>query len=115
MQRFDQQVVDRKPDRPAPVGVATKKPALGLGRLIVDGVRLAIHMKLVRIFSVESGNRADTELGQKFIFIQHRLQRSNEVIAIDDRQKTASVLAFGLDTGHVAAVLQIDAVFKKSI
>ena len=36
-QRLDEQVVDREPDRPAPVGVAAEQPARRLAGLVVDG------------------------------------------------------------------------------
>ncbi len=40
LQRLDQQVVEREPDRPAPVGVAAEEPRSRLARLVVDAVGL---------------------------------------------------------------------------
>ena len=38
VQRIDDEVVDREPDRAAPVGVATEQAGGGLARLVIDGV-----------------------------------------------------------------------------
>src|SRR6266536_4434737 len=40
LQRLDEEVVDRKPDRPAPVGVASEEPGRGLARIVFDAVFL---------------------------------------------------------------------------
>ena len=45
LQRFDQQVVDRKPHRPAPVGVAAEEPGIGLRRLVAHRQLRAIDPK----------------------------------------------------------------------
>src|SRR3954471_23580107 len=36
LKRFDQQIVDRQPDRPAPVRIAAEYPSLRLARLITN-------------------------------------------------------------------------------
>ena len=44
LQRLDQEIVDRKPDRPAPVGVAAEQARRRLGRLVADFVSRAVHV-----------------------------------------------------------------------
>ncbi len=41
LQRLDEQVVDRKPDRPAPVRVAAEQAGVRFARLVVDAILLA--------------------------------------------------------------------------
>ena len=60
LQGFDQQVVDGEPDGTAPVGVAAEKPAARFGRLVADGMGLAIYVEGVGMVLVIFGNRADT-------------------------------------------------------
>src|SRR5947209_19615207 len=59
LQRLDQQVVRRKPDRAAPVGVATKQPCRGFARLIVHAVLIAVHMQGIRIVAVKLRQRTN--------------------------------------------------------
>jgi len=47
LQRFNDQEVHRKPDRPAPVGVAAEKLGTGLRRLVIDPVLPAVRWPLV--------------------------------------------------------------------
>ena len=47
-QRLDQQVVDGKPDRAAPVGIAAEQAGGGLARLVIDPVFLAVEVENVR-------------------------------------------------------------------
>jgi hypothetical protein len=44
LERFDNQIVDREPDRPAPVGISAKQAALRFGRLIRHGIGRSIHV-----------------------------------------------------------------------
>src|SRR5437762_11470757 len=43
LQRLDEQVVRREPDRAAPVGVATKQPCRRFARLIIHAVLIAVQ------------------------------------------------------------------------
>src|SRR5687768_4772205 len=48
LERLDEQEVDRKPDRSAPVRVAPEEPTGGFGRLVVHPVLRSIHPQDVR-------------------------------------------------------------------
>src|SRR5690606_21537315 len=43
LQRFDHEVVDRKPDRAAPVGVAAEQAGGGFGGLVINAVGFAVN------------------------------------------------------------------------
>ena len=49
LQRLDQQIVDREPDRPAPVGVAAEQAAVGLGRHVLDAQPMAAVIEHDRV------------------------------------------------------------------
>ena len=46
LQRLDEQIIDRKPQRPAPVGIAAKEPGSGLGWFIIHPVFGTIDVEL---------------------------------------------------------------------
>jgi hypothetical protein len=52
VQRVDEQVVDREPDRAAPVGVAAEQAGGGLAGLVVDGVAGAGQVERERLTGV---------------------------------------------------------------
>jgi hypothetical protein len=87
LQRLDQQVVDRKPDRPAPVGVAAEEAGGGLARLVVHPMFLAIEPEDVRPVAVGAGKGADAVRREELIFIQHVAQDALELLARRDGQQ----------------------------
>ncbi len=60
LERFDQQIIDRKPDRPAPVGITAKKPAVRFARRVADRILLPARLKLKRMFGVMLRQRANS-------------------------------------------------------
>src|SRR5438552_2085117 len=54
LERLDQEVVDGKPHRPAPVGVAAEEPARRLGRLVVDAILHAVDVEQVGVLTVHA-------------------------------------------------------------
>src|SRR2546426_4286005 len=71
LQRLDDQVVDRHPDRPAPIRVAAKESRRGLAWLILDCKALAVPLQHVRTLLVVSRERTNTVVGQKLRFVEH--------------------------------------------
>ena len=57
-ERFDDQEIDREPDRTAPVRVAAEKVAVPLTRNVIDPVFFVACAEDVRFFAVNPGNRA---------------------------------------------------------
>src|SRR5213596_3707724 len=54
LERLDQEIVHREPDRPPPVRVAAEEPARGLGGLVVDPVLRPVQAEHVRVVLVEA-------------------------------------------------------------
>ena len=69
LQRFDQEVIDGKPDRPPPVGVAAEQAAFRFSRLVADGMGSTVYVKRIGMLLVVFRQRSDAVLGQKFVFI----------------------------------------------
>ena len=59
LERFDQQIIDGKPDRPSPVGIAAKEPAVRFARRVADRKLLPARFKLKRMFGVKLRQRAN--------------------------------------------------------
>src|SRR5262245_42301518 len=53
LQRLDEQEIHREPDGPAPVGVAAEESRGRLRRLVVDAIRLPVHLEHVGMPLVE--------------------------------------------------------------
>src|SRR5712664_3154761 len=47
LQRFHQEIINRKPDRSAPVRISAEKARRGLRRLVFEPAHLSIHMPLL--------------------------------------------------------------------
>ena len=65
LQRLDEQVVDRKPNRPAPVGVAAEEPAVRFGRLVIDAVLFSVDHQTIRMVRRDSRDRPRTPYGER--------------------------------------------------
>jgi hypothetical protein len=61
LQRLDEQEVHRKPDRAAPVRVATEELAARLARLVVDAVHRSVDLQQIGVLEVVARQRADAE------------------------------------------------------
>ncbi len=57
LQRLDQQIVQREPHRPAPVGIAAEQPGARFRRVIVHAVFPVVHLESVRMLAVVAGKR----------------------------------------------------------
>jgi hypothetical protein len=54
-ERLDQQIVDGKPDRPAPVRIAAEEVSAGFARVEIDAMLHAVRVKDTRVLLVEFG------------------------------------------------------------
>src|SRR5262245_25444010 len=55
LQRLDEQVIHREPDRPTPVGIATEQRGARLSRLVVHTVVDAVYWENIRMRLVKPG------------------------------------------------------------
>src|SRR5882724_1924736 len=60
LQRFDEQIVYREPDGPAPIRIAAKEARGGFRRLVTDAIHISVHVHFVRMILVVARKRADT-------------------------------------------------------
>ena len=91
LQRFDQQVVHREPDRTAPVRVAAEQTAGRLGRLVVHAVLGLAEREHVWMLGVVARDRADAVGREELVLVQHEPQDPRQLLAGDDRQQPALV------------------------
>src|SRR5262245_29585259 len=61
LQGLDEQIIQRKPDRPAPVGISAEQPGGRFSRLVVHRILVAIDLQPVRLMQVITRERADSE------------------------------------------------------
>ena len=80
LQRLDQQIVDRKPDRAAPVRVAAEQSGARFGRLVVHAVLGAVHVEHVGMVRVRSRERADAVGRKEFVFVEHDLAAPAQLV-----------------------------------
>src|SRR5207248_11567334 len=58
LQGFNQQKIDRKPDRPAPVGISAEQAGCRFRRLVIDALLIAVDRQTVRVLVVIARQRA---------------------------------------------------------
>src|SRR6266511_1600191 len=68
LERLDEEVVDREPDRTAPVGDASEDPGRAFGGVIIDAMLHAPDPEHVRLLRVNAGNRPDA-VGRQELFL----------------------------------------------
>src|SRR5437773_4172519 len=93
LQRLDEQVVHREPERAAPVGVAAEERGRGLGGLVAHAMLHAIHGQHVGMRAVVARQRADAVRRQELVAIEHVAQHARELRSIDDREQPADAAA----------------------
>jgi len=49
LQGFNQQVIDRKPDRTPPVGIAAEETTFRFGRLVTNRMALSVDIESIRV------------------------------------------------------------------
>src|SRR6267378_2965833 len=89
LERFHQQIVNRKPDGPAPVRIPAKKARGGFGRLVLDAADISVHLNFVRMILVVARKGAHTIRRKKFRFVQHAAEHALELFAVHEREETA--------------------------
>src|SRR5262249_24129446 len=78
-ERFDEEVVRRKPDRPAPIGVAAEQAGVGFARHITHAVYLAAGLEFIRVLLMELGQGTNPIGGQELVFIKEIRQYTLEM------------------------------------
>src|SRR5436190_12573166 len=76
LERFDEQVVNRKPDRPAPVRVAAEEMGVAFARRVIDTMFVIANAENIRPVFVDAGDGAQAVRREKLRFIEHIAQRT---------------------------------------
>src|ERR1700694_880538 len=85
LQRFDEEIVHRKPDGPAPVRIPSKEARRGFRRLVGDAIRISVHVNLVGMVVVKARKGAHAVRREEFRFIEHATEHALELFAIRER------------------------------
>src|SRR5262249_55562480 len=102
LERFDDQEIDGKPDRPAPVRVAAEQPGGRFRRFVIDAVVVAVHAEHVGMLTVNPRDRSDPERRQEFALVEHHAKDAAQLVAVDDRQQAALAASRRLHARDVA-------------
>ncbi len=70
LEGLDDQVVDGKPHRSAPIGVSSEQTALSFGGLVTDGERLPVQGDAIGLGLVHFRDRADAVGGEKLLLVR---------------------------------------------
>src|SRR5262249_34467711 len=89
LKRFDQQIVNRKPNRAAPVGVAAKNSTLRLGRFVIHDFGLAAHGQHVWMVLVISAHGTNTVVTEEFVRVEHPPEQPFPACPARDRDQAA--------------------------
>ena len=111
LQRLDEQEIHRQPDRPAPVGVAAKQPALRFRRPVGNFQRIPVALEAIRLLFVRLGKRADAVVAEELRLIQHPAQQAFHAMPAQQREQAAFAGTVFLpardELGEVGAVVEI--------
>src|SRR5271170_3227395 len=86
-QRLDREEVQRKPNWPAPVGVAAKEAAAGLSRFVVESAGATVEIENERVFLVVARERSQSVWRQKFALVEHTRQDALKAGLLDQRNE----------------------------
>src|SRR3972149_3618705 len=97
---LDQQVVHRKPDRPAPFRVPAEQPRLRLPGLVFHPVLQTVQTENVRMVPVDPGQRPDPVRGEIFVLVQHVPEDPSKPLPRGGGEKPPGTARWGACTIH---------------
>ena len=71
LERFNEQIVDGKPDRTTPVRIAAEESRARFGRLIAHSIVDAHRRQQIGVIFVIAREGTDCKRREEFLFIQH--------------------------------------------
>ena len=96
LQRLDQEIVDRKPDRSAPIRIASKQTGAGLRRFVVHAMFMAHDRDDIGMIFVIARESPNAVGRQKFLFVQQVPQDGFQPIATHEGKKSPHTSVVGL-------------------
>jgi hypothetical protein len=109
LQRADHQVVEREPQRSAPVGVAAEHPGGRFGGCVVDSRPHAADLELVRVLAVIAGQRAQPVRREELALVEELGEQPLQAVDADDAEQHCPVSRGApqeSEVGELLAVLQ---------
>src|SRR5690349_8294996 len=85
LQGFDEQIVHRKPNGAAPIGIPSEQTCGGFSGFIGDAADMVIDLDFIGMIEMKAGESANTVRREEFIFVEHACQHALELLAIDER------------------------------
>ncbi len=84
LQRLDDEIVDRKPDRPAPVGIATEHSGVRFGRQILHAVLHPSDVQDVRVVEMIPGKRPNAVRAKEFVLAEQVRQHALKLRLVEE-------------------------------
>src|SRR5215475_12923192 len=103
LERFDEKIVNREPNRAAPVRVTTKDSSLRFGRLIIHNSFLVAHKQPVGMLLMILAYGPDAVIAQKFVRIEHPPKQTFHTMTAGDSDEASFVQAGFLPARNLAS------------
>src|SRR5262249_44063069 len=94
-QPANDQPIDRHPDRPPPVRVATEHACIGLGRQIIDPIFTSLEVEHKGMVTVILRQRPYAVRTEELVLVEHIAQNATELLLVDHRRQPASLISSG--------------------
>ena len=99
-QRLQEEVVDRPPDRPSPVGVAAERARPRLRRFVAHAMGRPAQLEHERPVVVHGAHRPDAVIGQELVRIEEPGEQRLQPMAADQGEQSARAHAGRLPRRH---------------
>src|SRR5205823_8568448 len=76
LKRFNEQVIDRHPDRSAPIRIPAENTGLRFSRLIANHFLLSANQQRVRVIFMIHADRENAVIAQKLVWVEHTAQQT---------------------------------------
>src|SRR5438105_6787079 len=112
LERLNEKIIDRQPDRPAPIRIAAENIRLRFAGVVThDTLRAVLLVENIGISRVEFADRAYSMIAQEFSGIQHPTQEAFHAMSARERNQAAiagaRLVPARNEVGEVGPILQI--------
>ena len=112
LERLDEEIIDRQPDRPTPIRIAAENVRLRFSRIVSHlALRAVLGTENVRMLRVRFAERAHAVIAQEFCGIQHATQETFHAMPARERNQAAIAGARLVpardEVGEIGPILQV--------